>query len=227
MININTFDFTNKKVIVRVDFNVPLNDNFEITDDTRIRAAIPTIKKIMSSGGAVILMSHLGRPKNGPEHKFSLQHLVPELSKQLGVEVQFAGDCIGEQAVEKAKNLKAGEVLLLENLRFYKEETKGDEAFAQKLSQLADVYMNDAFGTAHRAHASTAVIAKFFPENKMFGYVMNNELININKVVKEGKKPITAILGGAKVSGKIEIIINLIDIDRWWNDVHIYKSSGW
>ncbi len=211
MKNIDIFDFTNKKVIVRVDFNVPLNDNFEITDDTRIRAAIPTIKKIMSSGGAVILMSHLGRPKNGPEHKFSLKHLVPELSKQLGVEVQFADDCIGEQAVEKAKKLKAGEVLLLENLRFYNEETKGDEAFAQKLSQLADVYMNDAFGTAHRAHASTAVIAKFFPENKMFGYVMNNELININKVVKEGKKPITAILGGAKVSGKIEIIINLID----------------
>jgi len=211
MKNIDTFDFTDKKVIIRVDFNVPLNDNFEITDDTRIRAAIPTIKKVLSAGGAVILMSHLGRPKNGPENKFSLQHLVPELSKQIGADVQFADDCIGKQAVEKAKSLKAGEVLLLENLRFYKEETKGDEAFALKLSQLADVYMNDAFGTAHRAHASTAIIAKFFPENKMFGYVMNNELININKVVKEGKKPITAILGGAKVSGKIEIIINLID----------------
>lgn len=211
MKNIETFDFTDKKVIVRVDFNVPLNDKFEITDDTRIRAAIPTIKKIMNSGGAVILMSHLGRPKNGPEHKFSLQHIIPELSKQLGVEVQFADDCIGEQAIEKAKNIKAGEVLLLENLRFYKEETKGDEGFAEKLSKLADVYMNDAFGTAHRAHASTAVIAKFFPENKMFGYVMNNELININKIIKEGRKPITAILGGAKVSGKIEIITNLID----------------
>ncbi|NQU32217.1 MAG: phosphoglycerate kinase [Bacteroidetes bacterium] len=211
MKNIDTFDFTNKKVLIRVDFNVPLNDKFEITDDTRIRAAIPTIKKVLSSGGAVILISHLGRPKDGPEQKFSLQHLVPELSKQIGVDVQFADDCIGEQAIEKAGSLKSGEVLLLENLRFYKEETKGDEAFAQKLSKLADVYMNDAFGTAHRAHASTAIIAKFFPENKMFGYVMNNELININKVIKEGKKPITAILGGAKVSGKIEIINNLID----------------
>ncbi len=211
MKNIDTFDFTNKKVIIRVDFNVPLNDNFEITDDTRIKAAIPTIKKVLSSGGSVILMSHLGRPKNGPENKFSLQHLIPELSKQIGVDVQFANNCIGEQAVEKAANLKAGDVLLLENLRFYKEETKGDEAFAEKLSKLADVYINDAFGTAHRAHASTAIIANFFPENKMFGYVMSNELININKVIKEGKKPITAILGGAKVSGKIEIINNLID----------------
>ena len=211
MKNIDTFNFTDKKVIIRVDFNVPLNDKFEITDDTRIRAAIPTIKKVLSSGGAVILMSHLGRPKNGPEDKFSLKYLLPELSKQIGVDVQFADDCIGKQAIEKAQNLVAGEVLLLENLRFYKEETKGDEAFAEKLAQLADVYMNDAFGTAHRAHASTAVIAKFFPENKMFGYVMNNELININKVIKEGKNPITAILGGAKVSGKIEIINNLID----------------
>ncbi len=211
MKNIDSFDFTNKKIIIRVDFNVPLNDKFEITDDTRINAAIPTIKKVLSSGGAVILMSHLGRPKNGPEHKFSLIHIVPELSKKLGVNVQFADDCIGEQAIEKSENLKPGEVLLLENLRFYKEETKGDEAFAEKLSKLADVYMNDAFGTAHRAHASTAIIAKFFPKNKLFGYVMSNELININKVIKEGKKPITAILGGAKVSGKIEIINNLID----------------
>jgi phosphoglycerate kinase len=211
MKNIDTFDFTDKKVIVRVDFNVPLNDKFEITDDTRIRAAIPTIKKILSSGGAVILMSHLGRPKNGPEEKFSLKHLIPELTKQLGVEVLFADDCVGDQAIKSSNNLKSGQVLLLENLRFYNEETQGDEAFAQKLAKLADVYMNDAFGTAHRAHASTAIIAKFFPENKMFGYVMNNELININKVIKEGKKPITAILGGAKVSGKIEIINNLID----------------
>ncbi len=211
MKNIDTFDFTNKKVIVRVDFNVPLNDKFEITDDTRIRAAIPTIKKIVSSGGSVILMSHLGRPKNGPEDKFSLKHLLPDLTKKLGVKVQFAVDCIGDQAIELSKNLKPGQVLLLENLRFYKEETQGDEAFANKLAQLADVYMNDAFGTAHRAHASTAIIAKFFPENGMFGYVMNNELININKVIKQGKKPITAILGGAKVSGKIEIINNLID----------------
>jgi len=211
MKNIDTFDFTNKKVIIRVDFNVPLNDNLEITDDTRIRAAIPTIKKVLSSGGAVILMSHLGRPKNGPEDRFSLKHIVGELSKQLGTSILFADDCIGEQAIRLSRILQPGQVLLLENLRFYKEETKGDEGFAKKLSRLADVYMNDAFGTAHRAHASTAVIAKFFPEEKMFGYVMQNELININKVVKEGKKPITAILGGAKISGKIEIINNLID----------------
>ena len=211
MKNIDTYDFSGKKVIVRVDFNVPLNDKFEITDDTRIRAAIPTIQKIRKSGGAVILMSHLGRPKTGPEDKFSLKHLVKDLSQKLGTEVQFADDCIGRQAVDKAAALQPGQVLLLENLRFYKEETKGDEAFAKKLAELADVYMNDAFGTAHRAHASTTIIAKFFPENKMFGYVMNNELKNINKVVKEGKKPITAVLGGAKVSGKIEIINHLLD----------------
>jgi len=211
MKNIDSFDFTGKKVIVRVDFNVPLNDKFKITDDTRIRAAIPTIKKIMESGGAVIIMSHLGRPKTGPENKFSLEHLIPDLSAKLGVKVQFANDCIGQQAIDKAAALKSGEVLLLENLRFYKEETKGDAAFAEKLFKLADVYMNDAFGTAHRAHASTAVIAQFFPEDKMFGYVMENELKNINKVIKEGKKPITAVLGGAKVSGKIEIINHLLD----------------
>lgn len=164
MHNIENFDFTNKKVIIRVDFNVPLNDKFEITDDTRMRAAVPTIKKVLSSGGAVILMSHLGRPKSGPEHKFSLIHLIPELSKQLGVNVQFADDCIGDEAINKSANLKPGEVLLLENLRFYKEETSGDEIFAKKLAALADVYMNDAFGTAHRAHASTAIIAKFFPK---------------------------------------------------------------
>ena len=211
MKNIDTFDFQNKKVIIRVDFNVPINDKFEITDDTRIRAAIPTIKKVLASGGSVILMSHLGRPKNGPEDKFSLKHIVGELSKQLGISILFADDCIGEQSLRLARILQPGQVLLLENLRFYKEETKGDEAFAKKLARLADVYMNDAFGTAHRAHASTAVIAKFFPENKLFGYVMQNELVNINKVIKEGKKPITAILGGAKISGKIEIINNLID----------------
>ena len=211
MNNIDNYDFTNKKVIVRVDFNVPLNDKFEITDDTRIRAAIPTIQKIREAGGAVILMSHLGRPKTGPEDKFSLNHLVKYLSEKLGTEVQFADDCIGKQASDKAAALKAGEVLLLENLRFYKEETKGDEAFAEKLAALADVYMNDAFGTAHRAHASTAIIANYFPTEKMFGYVMSNEVASLNKVVKEGKKPITAILGGAKVSGKIEIINHLLD----------------
>lgn len=211
MKNIDNYDFTNKKVIVRVDFNVPLNDKFEITDDTRIRAAIPTIQKIREGGGAVILMSHLGRPKEGPEEKFSLKHIVKDLSEKLGTDVQFADDCIGKEAVDKAANLKAKEVLLLENLRFYKEETKGDEAFAKMLADLADVYMNDAFGTAHRAHASTAIIAKFFPEDKMFGYVMGNELKSINKVVEEGEKPFTAILGGAKVSGKIEIINHLLN----------------
>jgi phosphoglycerate kinase len=211
MNNIDNYDFTNKKVIVRVDFNVPLNDNYEITDDTRIRAAIPTIQKIREGGGAVILMSHLGRPKEGPEEKFSLKHLVKDLGKKLGTEVQFADDCIGKQAIDIAAGLKPGDVLLLENLRFYKEETKGDVAFAEKLSKLADVYMNDAFGTAHRAHASTTIIAQFFPVDKMFGYVMGNELKSINKVLKEGEKPFTAILGGAKVSGKIEIINHLLD----------------
>ncbi len=211
MNTINNYDFKDKKVLVRVDFNVPLNANFEITDDTRIRATIPTIQKLREEGAAVILMSHLGRPKNGPEDKFSLKHVVADLSEKLGTEVQFADDCIGKQAGEKAAALKSGEVLLLENLRFYKEETAGDVAFAKKLSGLADVYVNDAFGTAHRAHASTAVIARFFPNAKMFGYVMGNELKSINKVLKEGKKPFTAILGGAKVSGKIEIINNLLD----------------
>lgn len=211
MYDIDNYDFTNKKVIVRVDFNVPLNNKFEITDDTRIKAAIPTIQKIREGSGAVILMSHLGRPKEGPEEKFSLKHLVNDLSVKLGTEVQFADDCIGIQAKEKAAALENGQVLLLENLRFYKEETKGDEVFAEKLAGLADVYMNDAFGTAHRAHASTAIIAKFFPENKMFGYVMSNELKSINKVLKEGEKPFTAVLGGAKVSGKIEIINHLLD----------------
>jgi len=204
MKTIDNYNFQGKKVLVRVDFNVPLNDKFEITDDTRIRAAIPTIQKIRKEGGAVILMSHLGRPKTGPEDKFSLRHLVNHLSDKLGTPVQFADDCIGEQAKEKAAMLKPGEVLLLENLRFYKEETKGDEAFAKKLSELADVYVNDAFGTAHRAHASTAIIAKFFPNDKMFGYVMAGEIKSLEKVLKEGESPFTAILGGAKVSGKIE-----------------------
>lgn len=211
MKTINNYDFKGKKVIVRVDFNVPLNDQYEITDDTRIRATIPTIQKIRGEGGAVILMSHLGRPKNGPEDKFSLKHIVKDLSGKLQTEVQFADDCIGEQARHKAAALKGGEVLLLENLRFYKEETKGDEAFAKKLSGLADAYVNDAFGTAHRAHASTTIIAKFFPNDKMFGYVMENELRNINKVLQNAESPFTAILGGAKISGKIEIINNLLD----------------
>lgn len=211
MNNIDNYDFKGEKVIVRVDFNVPLNDKLEITDDTRIRAAIPTIKKICKTAGGVILMSHLGRPKNGPEDKFSLKHIVRHLSELLETDVVFADDCIGESARRFSSTLQPGAVLLLENLRFYKEETKGDVAFAKKLADLADVYVNDAFGTAHRAHASTTIIAQFFPEKKMFGYIMENELSNIDKVIKEGEHPITAILGGAKISGKIEIINHLIE----------------
>lgn len=210
MKTINDLSFSGKRALIRVDFNVPLNEKFEITDPTRINAALPTIKKILNDGGSVILMSHLGRPKGGPEHKYSLVHLVPFLSQALGLEVKFADDCIGETAVRMSSELHSGEVLLLENLRFYKEEEKGNEDFAEKLSKLGDVYVNDAFGTAHRAHASTAVIAKFFPTAKMFGYVMGNELASIDRVVKGGEKPFTAILGGAKISGKIEIIENLL-----------------
>lgn len=211
MKNIDNYDFRNKKVIVRVDFNVPLDAQHHITDDTRIKATIPTIRKILQGGGSVILMSHLGRPKSGPEDKFSLRYLVSDLSAKLGTQVLFADDCIGESARRLAAGLEPGQVLLLENLRFYKEEEAGDVAFAKKLADLADVYMNDAFGTAHRAHASTAIIAQFFPNDKLFGYVMGSELKSINKVLKDGHKPVTAILGGAKVSGKIEIINNLLD----------------
>ncbi|MCB0804712.1 MAG: phosphoglycerate kinase, partial [Bacteroidales bacterium] len=211
MKTIENYDFKNKRVLVRVDFNVPLNDQFEITDTTRIDAAIPTINKILAGGGAAILMSHLGRPKEGPEDKFSLKHVISYLKDQTETDVQFANDCIGEEAVEKAKSLKPGQILLLENLRFYKEETKGDREFAKKLASLGDAYMNDAFGTAHRAHASTAIIAEFFPDDKMFGYIMENEVQNIDKVLHDAKKPFTAILGGAKVSGKVEIINNLLD----------------
>ncbi len=210
MKTIENFELKGKRALVRVDFNVPLNENFEITDATRINAAIPTIKKILNDGGSVILMSHLGRPKNGPEDKFSLKHLIPTLEEKIGVGVKFADDCIGASAKELAGGLKNGEVLLLENLRFYKEETKGDVTFAKKLSELGDVYINDAFGTAHRAHASTAIIAQFF-EEKMFGFVMSNELKNINKVLVDTQRPFTAILGGAKVSGKIQIIENLMN----------------
>jgi phosphoglycerate kinase len=210
MKSIDNFNFANKKALIRVDFNVPLDSTFQITDTTRIDATIPTINKILNDGGSVILMSHLGRPKGGPEEKYSLKHLVGYLSKKLNRPVKFADDCIGQSALDLAAGLVPGDVLLLENLRFYKEEEKGDEAFAQKLSVLGDIYVNDAFGTAHRAHASTAIIAKFFPTTKMFGYVMGNEIVAINKVLKEGKKPFTAILGGAKVSGKIEIINNLM-----------------
>lgn len=207
----DNYNFAGKKAIIRVDFNVPLNSEFEITDDTRIRAAIPTVQKILSDGGSAILMSHLGRPKEGPEEKFSLKHLVGDLKAKLNTEVQFANDCIGKEAVEKAAALKPGQVLLLENLRFYKEETKGDEEFAGKLASLADVYVNDAFGTAHRAHASTTIIANYFPEEKLFGYVIEGELKSIDNVIKQSSKPFTAILGGAKISTKITIIENLLD----------------
>jgi phosphoglycerate kinase len=205
-------NFKGKKVLIRVDFNVPLDEQFKITDDTRIRAAIPTIKKIQADGGSVILMSHFGRPKDGPAEKYSLKHLLPHLKELLGTEVQFAPDCIGEEAQNKARSLKPGEVLLLENLRFYKEEEKGDKEFAKKLASLGDVYVNDAFGTAHRAHASTSVIAEFFPpEHRHFGLVMEGEVASAEKVLHSSEKPFTAIIGGAKVSDKIMIIENLLD----------------
>jgi phosphoglycerate kinase len=204
--------FANEKALIRVDFNVPLNDKLEITDDTRITAAIPTIKKILKDGGSVILMSHLGRPKDGPSDKYSLRHLLPHLQQLLGTSVDFASDCIGEEAARKAAALKPGQVLLLENLRFYKEEEKGDKTFAEKLAKLGDVYVNDAFGTAHRAHASTAVIAQFFPrERRMFGLLMEGEVASAEKVLHQAQNPFTAIIGGAKVSDKILIIENLLE----------------
>lgn len=206
------FNFSGKKALIRVDFNVPLDSNYNITDDTRITAAVPTIKKILSDGGSVILMSHLGRPKEGPNEKYSLKHLIKHVSELLGTNVHFTNDCIGEEAVQKASALKPGEVLLLENLRFYKQEEKGDEGFAEKLSKLGDVYVNDAFGTAHRAHASTAVIARFFsPQNKMFGLLMEGEVSSAEKVLHSAEKPFCAIIGGAKVSDKILIIENLLE----------------
>ncbi len=212
MRTVDTINFSSKRALVRVDFNVPLNETFEVTDETRIKAAIPTLKKILNDGGSIVLMSHLGRPKEGPTNKFSLKHIVKNVSKLLGTEVQFAEDCIGEEAFKKSSSLKAGEVLLLENLRFYKEEEKGDEAFAEKLSKHGSVYVNDAFGTAHRAHASTAVIAKYFiADAKCFGYVMANEIESINKVLHNTQKPFTAIIGGAKVSDKILIIEQLMN----------------
>jgi phosphoglycerate kinase len=210
----NTIDFLNfsgKKALIRVDFNVPLDDKFNITDDNRMVGAIPTIEKILNDGGSVILMSHLGRPKDGPTEKYSLKHLVRHLAILLNRDVQFADDCIGGSAISKAEGLKSGEVLLLENLRFYKEEEKGDEAFAEKLAALGEVYVNDAFGTAHRAHASTAIIAKFFPAAKYFGYLMAGELANAEKILNHAEKPFTAIMGGAKVSDKILLIEQLLE----------------
>ena len=210
MKTIDEINFNNKKALLRVDFNVPLNDRYEITDFTRIDAAEPTIHKILNDGGMVILMSHLGRPKDGPEEKYSLKHLVPALSERFGREVKFAADCIGEETENLAATLQAGDILLLENLRFHKEEKAGDKDFAAKLAKLGDIYVNDAFGTAHRAHASTSVIAQFFTE-KACGYVMKAELENAKKVLSEAKRPFTAIMGGAKISDKILIIEKLID----------------
>ena len=211
MQTVANFNFAGKKALVRVDFNVPLNERFEITDDTRIKATIPTIQKILKDGGSVVLMSHLGRPKDGPTEKYSLKHLVTPLSLVFGVKVKFATDCISDEAVELANGLQAGEILLLENLRFYKEEEKGDVDFAKKLARLGNVWVNDAFGTAHRAHASTTIVANYFPNDKMFGYLIEGEIEAVDKVLNSTEKPLTAIVGGAKVSSKITIIERLLD----------------
>lgn len=210
MKTIDDFKLEGKRALIRVDFNVPLNDANEVTDDSRIKAAIPTIKAVLDQGGSAVLMSHLGRPKGKPEEKYSLKHVIKRLSELLGQEVKFASDCIGGEAVSLSSGLKAGEVLLLENLRFHDEEKNGDDAFAKELAKHGDVYVNDAFGTAHRAHASTAIVAKHFDE-KMFGYIMKNEIASLEKVLNNPKRPFTAVLGGAKVSGKIEVIDNILE----------------
>lgn len=209
MKTINDINFKNKKALIRVDFNVPLNEHFEVTDDTRIVSARPTIIKILEDGGSCILMSHLGRPK-GIQDEFSLRHIVSKIENVLGIQIKFAANCVGQEVEEMAKNLNPGEILLLENLRFHKEEEQGEVGFAKQLSNLGDVYVNDAFGTAHRAHASTTIIAQFFPDRKCFGYLMAQEIESINKVMKSGEKPVLAILGGAKVSSKITIIENIL-----------------
>ncbi|MCF1190341.1 phosphoglycerate kinase [Mangrovimonas sp. AS39] len=210
MKTLNDFNFEGKKALIRVDFNVPLNDKFEVTDATRIVSAKPTIIKILEDGGSCILMSHLGRPK-GAQDEFSLRHIVPKVEDILGVEVKFASNCIGQEAEEAAQNLKPGEILLLENLRFHSEETGGDVEFSKQLASLGDFYVNDAFGTAHRAHASTTIIAQFFPESKCFGFLMEKEIDSIDKVLNNSEKPVLAVLGGAKVSSKITIIENILD----------------
>ena len=210
MKTLNDFDFKNKKAIIRVDFNVPLDENFNVTDATRIEAAKPTIDAILAQGGSVILMSHLGRPK-GVEEKYSLKHILKTASEILGVQVKFAENCVGEVAQTAAKNLQPGEVLLLENLRFHAEEEAGDVAFAKELASLGDIYVNDAFGTAHRAHASTTIIAQFFPTEKCFGTLLAKEIESLNKVLKNSEKPVTAVLGGSKVSSKITVIENILD----------------
>ena len=210
MKTLQDFNFNTKKAIIRVDFNVPLDENFNVTDANRIEAAKPTIDAILADGGSVILMSHLGRPK-GKEDKYSLRHIVAKVAEVLGVNVQFTSDCRGEIATNAAKNLKPGEVLLLENLRFYAEEETGDESFAKELASLGDIYVNDAFGTAHRAHASTTIIAKFFPNHKCFGLLLAKEIESLNRVLKNSVKPVTAVLGGSKVSSKITVIENILD----------------
>lgn len=212
MKTVDQINFKNKRALIRVDFNVPLTATFEVSDTTRIRAAVPTIKKILNDGGSVVLMSHLGRPKEGPTEKYSLKHIVSAVEKELGVKVKFADDCIGENAYSLSSALNSGEVLLLENLRFYKEEEKGDSEFAKKLAKHGDIYVNDAFGTAHRAHASTTIIASCFnADAKCFGYVMAGEVSSIQKVLNHAEKPFTAIIGGAKVSDKIMIIEQLMN----------------
>ena len=210
MITIDNFNFKDKKALIRVDFNVPLNDEFIVTDDTRIQAAKPTILKILEDGGSCVLMSHLGRPK-GVEDKFSLKHIIDKVSEVIGVQVKFSHDCIGDIAEKAAYELQPGEVLLLENLRFHEEEKAGDVAFSEQLSKLGDIYVNDAFGTAHRAHASTAIIARFFKDKKCFGYLLAKEIESIKKVLHDSKKPVTAVIGGAKVSSKIDVIENILD----------------
>ncbi len=211
MKTIDDFNFKNKKALIRVDFNVPLDSNFKVTDTNRIEAAKPTIIKILEDGGSAILMSHLGRPDGKPNPDLSLRHIADCVSDIIGVQVKFINDCVGEVAEKAAAGLKAGEVLLLENLRFHSEEEKGDKGFAEQLSKLGDIYVNDAFGTAHRAHASTTVIAQFFPGKKCFGYLMAKEIEAIEKIMRSGEKPVTAILGGSKVSSKITIIENILD----------------
>jgi len=210
MKTLNDFNFQDKKALIRVDFNVPLNDDFQVTDATRIVSAKPTIIKILEDGGSCVLMSHLGRPK-GVQDEFSLKHIIPKIEDILGVEVKFASNCVGSEAEEKANALQPGEILLLENLRFHDEEKQGDKAFAEQLSKLGDIYVNDAFGTAHRAHASTTIVAEFFPESKCFGNLLAQEIESIKKVMEDGEKPVLAVLGGAKVSSKITVIENILD----------------
>ena len=211
MKKMESFDFNGKRALIRVDFNVPLDKDFRVTDDTRIRRALPTIQHVIDGGGSVVLMSHLGRPKGGYDESFSLKHILPALSSLTGKDVLFARDCIGSESTAMSAALQPGQILLLENLRFYPQETSGDETFSSALSKHGDIYVNDAFGTAHRAHASTTIVANFFPGDKTFGKLMQSEIDHIDKFLKEGKRPLTAIMGGAKVSSKISIIENMLD----------------